>query len=292
MVFVVILNWNTSQDTLECLRALDVSTVPFHCCVVDNGSHPADLHALADWLAIPHLNTYSLVANPRNVGFSAANNIGIDEAIRRDADYVFILNNDTVVERDTIRRLVQSLEENPAAGGVAPSFTDANGTPSFSGERMLYWLGMRLVKRGGRTSGRTNFLPGAGMLLRTGALRGAGGFREDYFAYCEDIELCFRLGRHNWELLYSPSTTILHKQGRSSGGRWGRVYAYYVVRNGLHFARTQQSGIRKGFAVSLFVLFRLGYALAGLTRLRAGALAGTLHGLVDGFRGRLGERAL
>ena len=92
-VGVLLVNWNTARLTAECVDSLRAGTrVPDSIMIVDNGSAPDDLNQLR---ALPGVE---LLPQPENLGFTGANNLGLSELLARGAEYVWILNNDTVVD--------------------------------------------------------------------------------------------------------------------------------------------------------------------------------------------------
>lgn len=97
-VYIIILNWNGLKDTLECLESVfKLDYLNFEVIVVDNGSTDDSVNVI--------LKTYPqvrLIENRENLGYTGGNNIGMRYAIERDADYIWLLNNDTIVEEDTL----------------------------------------------------------------------------------------------------------------------------------------------------------------------------------------------
>src|SRR5262245_61926381 len=113
-LFVIVLNWNRKEDLIECLGSLQDVTYPTQTIVVDNASTD---NSVAEVKArFPHT---SIVVNKTNLGFSG-NNVGMREAVRRGADYVLLLNNDTWVEPHCFEQLIQTAEQNPSVGIFSP----------------------------------------------------------------------------------------------------------------------------------------------------------------------------
>ena len=102
LVYIIILNWNGRDDTIECLRSVQEVDYPrYQILVVDNASDDGSPEAIR--AAFPAVE---LIVNESNLGFAAGNNVGIEYAVQREADYVFLLNNDTIVERMVLAELV------------------------------------------------------------------------------------------------------------------------------------------------------------------------------------------
>ena len=108
-VYIVLLNWNGWQDTLECVRSLErMEYRNWHAVIVDNGSTDDSVARLKG--ACPDV---TVVETDKNLGFAAGNNVGIRYALKNEADYVFVLNNDTTILPDTISAFVQFAEKHP-----------------------------------------------------------------------------------------------------------------------------------------------------------------------------------
>jgi len=116
LVGIVLPNWNGLRDTIECLRSLAAIDYPrLEILVIDNGS----VDGSADTLARKD-GGFFFIASPENIGFAKANNLGIDFFLDRGADYVLLLNNDTVVDPDFLDRLLVVAESRPNGGVFGP----------------------------------------------------------------------------------------------------------------------------------------------------------------------------
>ena len=120
-VSIIILNWNGLQDTIACLESLQKVTYP-NCAitVVDNGSKGDDVQILRDRYG----NHVHIVANDNNYGFSEGNNIGIRASLHQEADYLLLLNNDTVVAPNFLAELVQAAVDHNDTCIVHPKIYD------------------------------------------------------------------------------------------------------------------------------------------------------------------------
>src|SRR4051812_48555304 len=121
-VYIVLLNWNGWQDTLECMRSLyRMEYQNWHIVVVDNGSSNDSVERLKE--IFPEV---SIMETKKNLGFAAGNNVGIRDALANKADYVFVLNNDTTVSPNTISQFVEFAEKHPEAALMGPSIDRRN----------------------------------------------------------------------------------------------------------------------------------------------------------------------
>jgi len=216
-VLVVLVNYNSPRDTYRCLESLAQSTLQPKVVVVDNASTGEGLIDEQKTKAC-YLDTH-VIFNPHNDGFGGGNNIGLEWGLANsEADYFFILNNDTVVLRDSIEKLAKYIEEQPRVGMCSPAIFRFN-------EPDIYWFGGGYIdwKKGGAISPNINrsvncsidiadstFITGCAMFLRREVLIKVGGFSDDYFMYSEDIDYCQRVLNAGYKIAYVPSIKILH----------------------------------------------------------------------------------
>ena len=196
-VTVIVLNWCNEHDTEACLESLAASRYEeLTVLLVDNGSPDGSGDRLhARFPETPYLQTGA------NLGYAAGNNRGMEWALERGADYLLVLNNDTVVDAGCVARLVDTAESHGAAV-VAPQiryFDEPDrvwyGGGVFSRPRAI---GVhRAVVESGDPGAPTQvtFVTGCCFLIRADAVAQLGGFDESFFAYVEDAELSVRCRR-------------------------------------------------------------------------------------------------
>lgn len=222
---VVVLNWNGWRDTIPCVESLRAMEDAPSVCVVDNGSSDdsvARISTAAPWAG--------LVLLASNRGFSAGMNAGIAAALRQDPpiEYVWVLNNDTLVQRETLSLMVRIADRDPTIGIVGSRLIDADGSgrvQSLGGGRIGRWLGTTssLVRP---TTRPCDYLTGASLLLRRALLLEIGGFDERYFFYYEDADLSVRARHAGWRLAVATDAVVLHRGGASiNPGASGRSLA-------------------------------------------------------------------
>lgn len=210
-VFVIILNWNRELDTAAALDSfLGQRGVTVKVLLVDNGSSDGSGDRLhSRYPDIDYLQIGS------NLGYAGGNNRGIERALAADAQWVLVVNNDTVAQPDCLRQLVDALQRDPRLGAVSPYITQFG-----SGERPWFAAGQLSLVRmtglhvTGPASGPPTpctFLSGCCLLLRAEILREVGLFREDLWAYMEDVDLSLRVLRAGWCLAVVPEARLAHK---------------------------------------------------------------------------------
>ena len=201
---------------MRCIESLLTSTYEKHSIVVvDNGSGNDDADRIEDRFG----GRIELIRAPRNLGYGGGANLGILWALGQHVDYVWILNNDTVITVDAIGRLVAAMETDRGLGASSP-LIDAPIGPE-SPEGIWYSGGTVNLARAethhlrtspGPTPGviPTGYITGCAMFLRSEALQASGLFWESLFLYWEDVDLSLRLRRAGWGLGVVPSATISH----------------------------------------------------------------------------------
>ncbi len=230
-VSVIILNWNGRHLLKRCLDALLAQDYPdFNTIIVDNGSEDGSPR----WIArhYPHL---TLIRNPTNRGFAAANN----QAIRATtAPYIVTLNNDTEVEPGWLSALVSAAESDPGVGMCAPKILLAHPPHLIDSAGITVdWAGTAWNRDHGHpdTPGGTRpaevFGPsGAAALYRRAMLDQIGLFDEDFFAYYEDVDLAWRAQLAGWRCLYVPTSRLYHIHSATLG-RHAPHKQYLLSRN-------------------------------------------------------------
>lgn len=228
---IIIVNYNTCQLTKECLRSVFRSKTRFsyEVIVVDNASIDASVREIK--VDFPQVK---IIENNSNLGFSKANNLGIDRA---EGEYVLLLNSDTVIEADTIETMLQFMISNPQLGAAGCKILLPDGSLDKACKRSFptpinstyYALGLAKLfpgnpkfnayQLGHLSEDDEHFidcLVGAFMIVRGETIKQVGKLDEDFFMYGEDIDWCYRIKSAGWEIAYNPSATITHYKGASS----------------------------------------------------------------------------
>lgn len=233
-VSIVIISYNTRDLTSECIKSIErtVKKSSYEIIVVDNNSSDGSVEQIqsARWRT-----KVKIIQNKENVGFSAANNIGVKVSSGR---YVLFLNSDTVVYEKTIDGMVKFMDESKDAGAATCFVRLPNGklddaahrgfpTPlrafsHFSGvskiiPRSKFLAGYSLGHLKLNKTHEIDALAGAFMIVRRDAGRQVGWWDEDFFWYGDDLDFCYRLKEKNWKIYFVPEFEILHYKGASGG---------------------------------------------------------------------------
>ena len=244
-IVVSILNWNDAASTLRCVRSVCDSVLPngetIDVFVLDNGSSTADWTSLQDGI---DPSAVTLIRNETNTGFAAGHNVAIREAIRRNADYVWLLNNDAVVESNTLATLLSVHSTAPDCGAVSPLIYAMHDgkTVDFAGATHD-WENLKSLHAGDVASAEKMqtdhpedfWVFGTAPLLRMAALSAIGLLDEKFFAYYEDDDLCTRLARAGWSSRMALTAAILHHRRKAVYLERPSYFFYLMARNALFF---------------------------------------------------------
>jgi hypothetical protein len=216
-VACVVLNWNGWADTIECLKALKKCIYPqLTLIIVDNGSTDESLTRIRS--AHPDV---LLLESGKNLGFAGGNNIGIRYALAHDADYVWLLNNDTKPTPNAVSALVAKALADDRLGAVASVCYHADAptiVQAWAGSRVNLWIGYGQLCKEPRDDDWFHSLNGTSMLISRQALKDVGLLDEDFFLYWEDTDFSLRLRKNGWRIGAAPDSRVLHKVSASTSG--------------------------------------------------------------------------
>lgn len=298
-VSVIILHYGRIENTLECVESLQKIIVPkdaqIEIIVVDNASKIN----LKPQISNVKTDNIKIVKNKENLGFAGGNNVGIRIALNSGADYILILNNDTIVSKNLIEEFLKIVESNSKIGIVAAKIYFAPGFEFHKDRYARKDLGKVFWYAGGKIDweniiGRhrgvdevdhgqydrieeTDFVSGCCMLVKKEVFEKIGVFDDKYFLYYEDSDLSERAKRAGYKIVYVPSAIIWHKNAGSAGGSGSELQDYYITRNRLLFGM-RYAPIRSKFALvreSFLLMFRGRYWQK--------------RGVMDFFRHKLGR---
>ena len=236
LVVLIILNLNRKDDTLECIKSLYEDLYPNKKIIVLD-VYSNDGSVLAIRKAYP---TVDIIELTENLGYAGNNNIGIQAAMDQGAEWIFVLNDDVILDRECISELIKVGQEDPAIGVLGP-LVYHHGEPSViqSAGGMLgkYWESIHLGKneedRGQfKDPSPVEWISGCAILVRREAVEQAGMLDENYFLYWEETEWCIRIGRLGWKIINVPSAKLWHK-GVQKDYSPRPSFAYYATRNHL-----------------------------------------------------------
>jgi len=278
-VFILILHYGEQEDTLGCLESLKKLDYPnFEVLVIDNDPN----HRLGD------LNfDYGVtkLVNAENLGFSGGNNTGIKYALNNGADYILLLNNDTVIEPEFLKKLVETGEKDEKIGILGPIIYKLNtNEPHFAGGK-IDWL----YTSAKHVSGASDYITGACFLIKRKVIEKIGLMPEDYFLYFEDAEWCLKARKAGFECRVVPEARISHKVSKNTQ-EYSFSYVYYHYRNGLLLAKRNAPFLIKiiAYKMSLLIYLKQVIKLVFMPSKKNWARA-AIKGIGDFWKGKTGK---
>ncbi len=277
-VVVVVLTWNGKSLTLDCLESLAAVTWGnLETLVVDNASTDGTAEAIKSSCG----DRVSVLINPENLGFSGGNNVGIQHALKRGADWVLLLNNDTVVDPGLVGHLIEAASQSSDVGIVGPKIYYSEPRDriwSAGGEVLLSRGTVRHIGIRERDTGQfdtprdVDYVSGCALMARHDVFEAIGLLDPAYTAYFEDTDFCMRAIRNGYRVRYAPAAVVWHRISSSTGGQLGRRKITLKLKSSLKFFRRYASP-HHWLTIPLFfaldVLRIIGLVLAG--RIRSGA---------------------
>lgn len=237
-VWIIILNWNGCDDTIECVEScLKIDYEPTQILIVDNHSTDSSSENFRR-----HFPNLPLIVTAENVGYAGGNNVGIKYAMNQGADYIFVLNNDVVVEPTVLAKLLGGMQAFPRATIAAPKvryYDDRNVINSLGTSLDWFRLRPHLGECGQRDQGqytrvaKKDVLVGCALMIRCDALKEIGLFDEKFFMIHEDADWCLRNLRRGYENIVVPEAVVYHK-GSKTSRPFSELTHYYSVRNFLY----------------------------------------------------------
>jgi GT2 family glycosyltransferase len=239
-VHIIVLNYNSREDTLACLRSLEHLTYPnYRVLLVDNASSDGTEQAVRS-----RYPDVTVIQNGRNLGFAGGNNAAIQLSLKLGADYILLLNNDTIVAPDFLDVMIEVMEQNPKVGVAGPmiyyhsqpeKIWSAGGAIDWQhGLTHMVGLNEDDVAQFGLRPRPVDFVTGCALLARRAVWEQIGLLDESFFMYYEETEWCVRAARAGWSIQMVPAAMIWHKISVEERASSPRTF-YYMTRNRLLF---------------------------------------------------------
>ena len=269
-IFIVIVHYKGKKFTRQCLRSVEeLKTFGFKLkTMVINNNPQENLKDLKE--KFPKFIFYEA---KENLGFVGGNNLGIKRALKNGADYVFLVNNDTILDSDILIQLIEVAKKRKKAGILGPKIYFApeyeyhydRYKESERGKVIWYaggeidWANVITQHRGVDEVDKeqynqveeTDYISGCGMFIKREVLKRIGLLDEKYFLYYEDSDFSVRAKKAGFKLLFTPQAKMWHFNAASSKVG-GSLHDYYITRNRLLF------GMRYAPLRAKIALFRWG----------------------------------
>lgn len=269
---IVIVSYNVRSYLEQCLQSVQKALKG-----IDGEVYVVDNHSEDDSVAVVRANYpwVKLIDNQENVGFARANNVAIRQS---EAEYVLLLNPDTIVDEDTLREALAFMDTHLEAGGAGVMMHNADGTLAPESRRAVPTPWVSCLKMLGFTKryymshlpwdqpSQIEVISGAFCLLRKKALDEIGLLDETFFMYGEDIDLSYRLLKGGWQNWYLPYS-IIHFKGKSTQkSDYRYVHIFYQAM--LIFFRKHYGHLSFFYTmpVKMAIYFRAAIALSDILR--------------------------
>ncbi|HET7091217.1 MAG TPA: glycosyltransferase family 2 protein [Anaerolineae bacterium] len=287
LVYILTLNWNNLSATTDFLRSCATLTYPnFRVLVIDNASETGPLDVV-----LAQFPATELIVNDSNKGFAGGMNVGIQYALHRGADFIFLANNDTLLAPDMLDQLVGAAIECKA--DLASPAIYCLGLPdriwSIGGRRSLVTLEVAQCYRRLDVSELqepfvVDYVTGCGMLLSRRCVEKVGLFDERFFMYYEDSDYCLRARTEGCKIIVAPCARMWHHIAATIGGSNSPAERYHMALASVQFFKKHVCGWR-WFIV---ILYRTASACKTVLRLtlsgHRASVCAYLRGLQDGLR--------
>ena len=227
---IIIVSWNIKKVLIDCLESIKENPASelFEVIVVDNASSDGTIEFVRN--KFPDV---VIIANNRNLGFAAANNQGIEKS---QGEYILLLNPDTIVHSDSLDVLIEFMDKNEDVGICGPQLLNQDGTiqssarcfPTFRGalyrHTAIKYFGLFkneykkwLMKSFDHKSQMdVDQVMGAALMIRQSIINDTGAMDERFFMYYEEVDLCYRVKKTGWRVVFVPDSTIIHLGGQST----------------------------------------------------------------------------
>ena len=269
LVYIILINWNGYLDTIECIKSLkSINYSNYEIIVVDNNSGNNESKKIKK-----EFPGVFLIQNRENLGFCKANNQGIKYSIKNHAEYTLLLNNDTTVDREFLKRLINVVEKYSNIGLASAK------TLSYFSNKILFSKGKHYDFFGISILGKkelkedievSDFLSGCVLLISNKVIKKIGYLDEAYFAYIEDVDFSRRFKKAGYDIVVVKNSVIWHKKSSSAGyinsKKISSIQAYLQMRNTILFIRKHYSRLLQFIYIPINIIFKGGYLFYNLDR--------------------------
>jgi len=296
-VFAVTINFNKEGVTKEWLRSMQKlhrNGFSMDLVIVDNASTvPFTLSSEEK------KDNVHVIRSEDNTGFTGGNNIGAEFALKKGAEYILIINNDTIADPDLVKNLLEVLDSDSKIGMTTSKIYFAKGHEFHKdrykkedlGKVFWYaggytdWSNVKSVHRGVdevdhrqyEKKEKVSFASGCCMLIKKEVIEKLGLFDKRGFMYYEDAIFCERMQRAGYQIWYVPSAKLWHLNAASSGGSGNELQDYFITRNQMLFGM-MYAPVRSKVAL---IRQSLRYLLSGRSRQK--------QGIRDYYLGKFGK---
>lgn len=244
-VVIIVLNYNNPNDTINCLKSIrNINYTNFYSLVIDNNSSDDSEIKIKAYLSKVSDCRFEFIQTGINKGYAGGNNIGIEYALRDKAvEYVWVLNNDTIVDKNALYELVKEMKKHKSMGMCGSKLLyewDREKLQGYGGKYNCF-TGSSTMEKDANNIDRIDFVSGASMLISRRFLEEIGLFNEEYFLYFEELDLRER-SKKFFAIGCAIHSIVYHKEGGSIGSNTdgkqrSELSDYFQIRNRILFTK-------------------------------------------------------
>lgn len=238
---IIILNFNSYKQTIECIESVKNITYPnFEIIVVDNNSKDDSLKHIKS--SYPDV---ILLKSRDNLGYASGNNLGIKYALEKNIEYICILNNDAAVDRNFLEPIIKTLMDDKKAAAAGPSicYYGQDDVIQAMGGNINLYTGLPTMKFKGKKLSQVkedmvsvDYLGGACFVVKAEILKKFGLIPENYFLFYEETEFFLNIKRQGYRLISIRDSKVYHKVSGTISNYKGLSY-FFLNRNRIIFVR-------------------------------------------------------
>lgn len=305
--YILILNYNNTEDTIECIKSiLDINNREIYIVLIDNASTNNSVSILDNWFNsrniviskvsyLSELDSFHVVDRldlkitfitvDSNNGYAAGNNIGIKYVIQNASqeDYIWILNNDTIINIDTLESLVKNYDklENDNIALLGSKILNEDLTLQSIGFTTKQYSEKEIEIL---SNIEVEHISGCSVFFKINKIDKIGFLPEEYFLYYEETDWMKSINQKGFKIFTCLSSQLIHKHAKSTGGAYSPFVIYYMTRNHILFNRKYLNGVQEYLfifkTISRNILKTFFYVFKNL-ELSKSICLGTLDGVLN-----------
>ena len=236
-IFIIVLNYNNAEDTLECVKSLDFLGEEYQIVLVDNGSDITCIKEIESNID----ERIKLITTNENLGYAEGNNVGIRYAIEHGAEIIVVLNNDVIANVDSFNKSIKILKETEQIAIIGPTILEIEGNLIQSAGADIDYLNVysKLIKHKEKFCAQNrliecDYVGGACMIFKSNLPQIIGYIPDDYFLFFEETEWCIKAQRAGYKVVCNMNSYVRHK-GSASINKVSGMSRYYFERNRARF---------------------------------------------------------